>query len=221
MYIRKSEELDAEYPDLNARLTTIKNVNVERSKPELEDFKKVVYQKIRDRWNIEELKNHDLFKKYRTFFWSLGIDPTKIRPASEALIRRILRGREIPKINTLVDTYNLASIVSGIPLAAFDNTKLQDELLMRKAEPNKVFLGIGMEKPVSLKGNEIIIQDTENIIAIYPYRDADYSKIMPSTKEVLLMTCGAPGITVQELTEAESTAVKYITRFCNGISAYA
>ncbi len=216
MYIQKSEELDLEYPGLSARLITLKNVTVERSKPELEDFKKEVYQKIRSRWSLEELRNHDLFKKYRTFFWSLGIDPTKIRPASEALIRRILRGREIPKINVLVDTYNLASIVSGIPLAAFDNTKLQGELLMRKAEPNKAFLGIGMEKPVTLKGNEIIIQDQENIIAIYPYRDADHSKITPSTEEVLLMTCGAPGITQQELKEAESTAVEYITRFCNG-----
>jgi DNA/RNA-binding domain of Phe-tRNA-synthetase-like protein len=146
----------------------------------------------------------------------LGIDPTKIRPASEALIRRILRGREIPRINTLVDTYNLASIVSGIPLAAFDNTKLKGELLMRKAKPNEVFLGIGMEKPVNLKGNEIIIQDPENLIAIYPYRDADYSKITSSTEEVLLMTCGAPGITEQDLRDAESTAVEYITRFCNG-----
>jgi DNA/RNA-binding domain of Phe-tRNA-synthetase-like protein len=216
MYTQKSGELNSEYPGLNARLITIKNVTVERSKPELEDFKKEVYQKIRSRWNLEELKNHNLFKKYRTFFWSLGIDPTKIRPASEALIRRILRGREIPRINTLVDTYNLASIVSGIPLAAFDNTKLKGELLMRKAEPNEVFLGIGMEKPVNLKGNEIIIQDPEKIIAIYPYRDADYSKIISSTEEVLLMTCGAPGITEQDLREAEFTAVKYITRFCNG-----
>jgi DNA/RNA-binding domain of Phe-tRNA-synthetase-like protein len=216
MYLEKSEQLQEEYPDLSARIITLTNVKVGRSNSELEDFKKEIYKKIRNTWNPEDLKNFDYFRKYRTFFWSLGIDPTKNRPASEALIRRIVRGRELPKINVLVDTYNLASMVSGIPLAAFDKSKLHGELLLRKAKAEETFIGIGMEKPLILNGGETVIQDEEKIVAIYPYRDAEESKITSSTKEVLLMTCGAPGITEDVLKKAEDIAVEYIKKFCNG-----
>ncbi|HUW43054.1 MAG TPA: hypothetical protein VMW02_02320, partial [Thermoplasmata archaeon] len=44
---------------------------------------------------LEAVKDRPDFRAYRDFFWRLGVDPTKTRPASEALIRRILKGSSI------------------------------------------------------------------------------------------------------------------------------
>ena len=140
----------------------------------------------------------------------------KIRPAAEALIRRILSGKGLPTINTLVDAYNLASAESCIALAAFDAEKIEGDLVMRFAEEGEKFLGIGMKSPKTLNGGEIVVADSRSLIAIYPYRDADHSKVTLETNRIYLMTCGVPGISLDKLKEAESLAVRYITKFCGG-----
>jgi len=123
-------------------------------------------------------------------------------------------GRSLPCINTLVDAYNLASIKTGIAIAAFDADRLQGDLTMRYAEEDEKFLGIGMKKPALLQGGEIVVQDREKLVAIYPYRDADDSKVTEATRNVLLLFCGVPGISVRRLTDASKVASEYITRFC-------
>lgn len=215
-YLEISQELQEEFPGLAAQLTPIYRVRVVRRHSELEEFKTQVYHRIRDRWTLEDLKDHPVFRAYRDFFWSLDVDPTKTRPAAEALIRRVLHGNEMPTINSVVDAYNLASMETAIPLAAFDQNKLEGKLRMRKAKPSENFLGIGMEQSLTLEGGEPVVEDFHSLVAVYPYRDAQNSKITMSTEDVLLMVCGAPGIPQQKLNEARKLGVKYITKFCGG-----
>ena len=173
-------------------------------------------KQVRERYDLGSLKDEPILRAYRDFFWRVGIDPTKNRPAAEALIRRILQGKTIPCINTLVDSYNLVSIKTEIALAAFDAEKLKGNLLMRFATEGEEFLGIGMEKPMRLQGIEIVVSDVEKLVAIYPHRDADDTKITEETKNVLLLVCGVPGIREETLLDAARVAIEYITRFCGG-----
>ncbi|MGC8962010.1 MAG: B3/B4 domain-containing protein, partial [Candidatus Bathyarchaeia archaeon] len=162
------------------------------------------------------MKDEPIFRAYRDFFWKIGVDPTKVRPAAEALVRRALLGKPIPTINTLVDAYNLASMETGIALAAFDRNKISGDLVMRYAWPGEPFQGIGMRYPIVLRGVEVVVSDGEKLVAIYPYRDADSSKIVESTRSLILMVCGVPGIEETKLIEARDIATSYITRFCDG-----
>jgi len=173
-------------------------------------------RQVKEQYDLESLKDLPTFRAYRDFFWSVEIDPTKNRPAAEALIRRFLGGKAIPHINTLVDAYNLASIRTEIALAAFDMDKLKGDLLMRPARKDEEFMGIGMEKPMRLQGGEIVISDEEKLVAIYPHRDADNTKITEETKNVLLLVCGVPGIKEETLRNAAKVAMDYITKFCDG-----
>lgn len=216
MNLKYSEELKKKFPNLQVLTTRVLGVKVEKKSPELEEFKKEIIRKIREEHNLEELKNTPIFRTYRDFFWGINIDPTKTRPAAEALTRRILQGKSLPTINTLVDAYNLASLDSGIPLAAFDNEVLKGELVMRFAREGEEFHGIGMSEPIHLDGEEIVTSDSEKLIAIYPYRDSDETKITLNTKNVLLMTCGVPGVEESTLKDAERTVINYVTRFCGG-----
>lgn len=193
--------------------------------PAKEDMGKLtesVFTKVREKYSLEDLKDVNIFRAYRDFFWKIDVDPTKVRPAGEALIRRVLRGRSMPRINTIVDAYNLASIETGIALAAFDKDLVKGDLTMRFSEPGEMFIGIGMDKPMSLRGNEFVLSDSdyEKLVAIYPYRDADSTKVTDETKSVILLSCGVPGIEDSLLEHAIITAIDYITRFCGGVSEY-
>jgi len=216
MDIKIDVQLKTQFSDLTVLTCEVKDVKVEKQNAELEKFKDEITEKVREKYDLDSVKNLPTFRAYRDFFWRVGTDPTKNRPAAEALIRRILGGRTIPQINTLVDAYNLASIKTEIALAAFDADRLKGGLIMRFSEKREKFLGIGMEKPMILKGGEIVVSDSEKLVAIYPYRDADSTKITEKTKNVLLLVCGVPGIGDETLQDASQVALEYITRFCGG-----
>jgi len=208
--------LKTRFPDLKVLTCHIKGVKVEKRNVELEKFEDELMKQVREQYDLESLKSFPTFRAYRDFFWRVGIDPTKNRPAAEALIRRVLGGKTIPCINTLVNAYNLASIKTEIALAAFDADKLKGSLIMRFAEKGEKFLGIGMEKPMLLQGGEIVVSDDEKLVAIYPHRDAEKTKVTEKTKNVTLLVCGVPGIGVETLQNAAEVALEYITRFCDG-----
>ena len=209
-------EVSNRFPDFKVLIFLINDVTVKPESHNLEAFKPQFISQIRSKYDLETLKDIPELRVYRNFFWKIGIDPTKTRPASEALIRRVIQGKPLPRINTLVDSYNLASMESRIALAAFDNNIILNDLLLRFAEGGELFTGTGMKKPVILKGNELVIQSGDELIALYPHRDADKSKITLSTKNVLMMVCGVPEISSNILKKAKKTAVTYVTRFCKG-----
>ena len=104
-------------------------------------------------------------------------------------------------MNTLVDSYNLASADSCIAIAAFDAGVIRrTSLRMRTATTGESFFGIGMESPISLTGVEVVIEDrsVNKLIAVYPYRDSDDSKVTEKTENVLFMMCGVPRISNEE-----------------------
>lgn len=215
-YLELAGPLQERFPRLTAQVIRFRNVKVERKNNELELYKKEMAQEVVGKWNLEDLRDHHKFRAYRDFFWKLDIDPTKTRPAAEALIRRVLRGRDLPLINTWVDSYNLASMKTAIPIASFDSDLLEGDLMMREAIQGEMFLGIGMDKPVVLNGGEVVIEDGKRLVAIYPYRDADYSKVNLSTHNVLMLMCGAPNISKVDLDEAAEVSKAIVLKFCDG-----
>ena len=202
------------FPDLNIIINKLDDIIIEKNNSDLENYKTEVLNEISKKYNLSSLKDEKIFRVYRDFFWGIGVDPTKIRPAAEALIRRVLAGKTIPEINNLVDAYNLTSIKTGIPLAAFDNSKIINGITARFAKSNEEFFGIGMKDPQNLKGNEVIITNEEKIIAVYPYRDSNETKITNLTKSIQLMICGVPQISKDILLKTESIAIQNITKFC-------
>ena len=63
----------------------------------------------------------------RTLYRSIGIDPTKNRPSSEALLRRLLKGKSLYRIHPLVDLFNLISLKMLTPVGLYDESKIQGD----------------------------------------------------------------------------------------------
>lgn len=211
-----TDGLKESFPDLRALVAGVEGAKVEKEKAELQRFKEKIIEEVKHAYDLSTVKDVPIFRAYRDFFWRIGIDPTKNRPATEALIRRVLAGKPLPKINTLVDAYNLASIRTCISVGAFDADKLRGGLVLRAARKGEEFTGIGMEKPMVLVGNEVVVSDEEKLIAIYPYRDADDTKVTGATRNVLLLICGVPGIDEEVLKRASQITVDCIIKFCGG-----
>ncbi len=219
MTLAIDETLKKLFPGLQVIELQMNDLRIVDKNEILEAFKIQVQQKVRKSFNsMEQIRDQPIFRSYRDFFWRVGIDPTKTRPAGEALTRRIVSGKDLPTINTLVDSYNLASVMTSIAIAAFDLDTVSEEgdLFMRKAREGEEFKGIGMDSEMRLKGIEVVIEDMKShrLIAIYPYRDSNDSKVTLETTKVLLMMCGVPGIPLERLEEATKLSKDYVKRFC-------
>ena len=127
----------------------------------------------------------------RSVYKACGKDPSRYRPASEALIRRMLQGKELYQIDTLVDLINLASIAFGYSIGGFDADKFVGDTLT---------LGIGREgEPYEGIGRGMI-----NIHGLPVYRDAqggvgtptsdnERTKIDINTRHLLVLINGYDG----------------------------
>ena len=218
--MRVESALKDEFPGLRVVELELTGLSVTRSDPRLEAMKQRVAEETRVRRpGLDALKDEPLIRAYRDFYWRVGVDPTKTRPAGEALTRRVLGGKTIPTINTLVDVYNLVSLTTSVAIAAFDAAHVsRPALSMRRARAGESFLGIGMDHPMSLRGNEVVIDDAHHseLIAVYPYRDAERSKIRDTTNAALLLMCGVPGIGDEALEDARRMCHALLSEFCRG-----
>jgi DNA/RNA-binding domain of Phe-tRNA-synthetase-like protein len=73
-----------------------------------------------------------------------------------------------------------------------------------------------MKGPMYLQGMETVISDVEKLVAIYPHRDAENTKITEATRKVHLLVCGVPGVSEEVLQDAARVATNYIVMFCGG-----
>ena len=217
-FFMKFEGICEKFPGLCVAEGIIIDLEISPVDEDLEKFKPEVATNIRSTYSLATVKDEPGFRAYRDFFWSVGIDPTKTRPASEALVRRVLAGKPLPTINTAVDAYNLASASQGVPVAAFDADLLRGDLTMRFAREGEKFLGIGMKEPVQLKPNQVIICDEAGIIAVYPYMDSASTKVTLATKKMHIIACGVPGINPDRVLDAYKACAVYLKQYCHGSS---
>jgi len=78
----------------------------------------------------------------RAMYKRVGIDPTKTRPSSEALLRRVRKGDELPRINSLVDIINWCSLETQLPYGLYDLDKILGAVTLRLGRPGEEYEGI-------------------------------------------------------------------------------
>jgi DNA/RNA-binding domain of Phe-tRNA-synthetase-like protein len=78
----------------------------------------------------------------RTMYKRVGIDPTKTRPSSEALLRRVRKGDPLPRINSMVDVCNWCSFEFQLPYGLYDAAKIQGDVMLRIGRDGESYPGI-------------------------------------------------------------------------------
>ena len=132
-----SNQIRKDFPYLRISAILLKEATISKTPKSINNIEKKYFSQIKEKFNLENLKNDEIIRAYRDFYWKINIDPTKTRPASEALIRRILADKPLWRINSFVDSYNIASAVSRITLGAYDLNTIQKE-------PENIYLNVRM-----------------------------------------------------------------------------
>lgn len=84
-------------------------------------------------------------KPARDLYRAMGIEPTKIRPSSEALFRRAIKNKPLYQINSIVDVSNYLSLSIFLPIGLYDSDKIMGNIILRTGYENEFYKGIGKD----------------------------------------------------------------------------
>lgn len=127
----------------------------------------------------------------RKVYRSCGKDPSRYRPASEALIRRLLQGKELYQRDTLVDLVNLASIAYGYSIGGFDADKFQgDTLTLGVGKAGEPYEGIG-RGTINIEGLPVYRDQIGGVDT--PTSDNERTKMEMNTTHLVVLINGYDG----------------------------
>ena len=145
----------------------------------------------------------------RALYKAIGLDPTKVRPSSEALLRRVLKGQPLYQVNLLVDTVNLCSLDFQLSYGVYDLERLTPPIEARLGRPGEAYAGI-RKGPVHLEGR-ICLADATGPFG-NPSSDAARSAITVGTREALVVIFAPMEMARESLAKRLSETVERIAR---------
>ena len=120
----------------------------------------------------------------RTMYKRVGLDPTKTRPSSEALLRRVRRGDALPRINSMVDVCNWCSLEFQLPYGLYDASRIDGDVELRIGRDGESYPGI--RKDGVNVGGRITLADAQGPFG-NPTSDSARTMVTTSTTRGLLV----------------------------------
>lgn len=120
----------------------------------------------------------------RDAYKAFGRNPGRYRVSSEALIRRVRRGDELYRVNSVVDVNNLISITSGLSVGSYDADKIHGIVTFRQAREGEGYTGIG--KDFLDMENMLVLADDEGIFGS-SMSDSTRTMVTETTNNVLVV----------------------------------
>ncbi|MBO8476004.1 MAG: hypothetical protein IAB88_03310 [Bacteroidetes bacterium] len=143
MKIEIEQEIKDACPDMKIGLIRADVVNSETS-DELWTEIEEASRRIRESYELSWINKRPAIVANRNLYKRMGKDPNRYRVSSEALCRRVVKGMDLYRINTLVDLINLVSMCSGYSIGGFDADKIVGDMVtLGVGRHDEKFEGIG------------------------------------------------------------------------------
>ncbi|MEI6824598.1 MAG: phenylalanine--tRNA ligase beta subunit-related protein [Desulfuromonadales bacterium] len=182
-------------------------------------------QRARESIQEEELKSQPIIKGYRLVMEKAGINPNKFQNSMEAMMKRILKGGQLPTINSLVDVCNAISIENQVSLGGHALEDIHDDLSVRFTRGNERFLPFGAEEYEPVEAGELVFASGDVVqTRKWVWRQSELGKMTLATQDVFFQLVGfddSPGTplitaldSLEEIirTKTGGTLVRYVVK---------
>jgi len=149
----------------------------------------------------------------RTMYKRVGLDPTKIRPSNEALLRRVLKGGAIPRINAMVDVVNWCSVEFQLPYGLYDASCIRGNVTIRLGRDGEEYPGI--RKDVVHVAGRIAVADDQGAFG-NPTSDSFRTMVTTETTDVLVVVYAPVEVAVSQLERVLQATADRIAHACGG-----
>ncbi|MFA7066407.1 MAG: phenylalanine--tRNA ligase beta subunit-related protein [Dysgonamonadaceae bacterium] len=168
----------------------------------------IFIKEFRQKSKIKDINKFPPILATRNTYKKLGKDPNRYRPAGEALRRRVIKGAELYKINTLVDAINLISLKTGYSIGGFDANLVQGSLELGVGQKDEKFEAIARGF-LNIEGLPVYRDSVGGIGT--PTSDEERTKIGLETKRLLMLMNAYSG--KEGLEEAIEYAIQILKKY--------
>jgi DNA/RNA-binding domain of Phe-tRNA-synthetase-like protein len=151
-------------------------LNIEDGDADLTTLREQLPSRARKALRGHPPAEHPTVQSVRSLFRNAGCDPTRHRPSSEALVRRLLKGQELPAIFPAVDINNIWSVDLLVPCCVIKPQTLSGPLILRRGQPGETMSS--MRGPFNLEGKPVLL-DAEGPFGT-PITDSERVKVTQS-----------------------------------------
>lgn len=169
--------------------------------------------RLREQFSGREPSQIEALQPARTLYRNIGVDPTKLRPSSEALLRRVLKGQEFPRINTLVDVNNLCSLEWLLPIGLHDLDRTRGKLVLRRGMAGEGYDAIG-KGWYSVEARLTVADEVGPCGS--PTSDSQRTMITGQTTRALMVIYAPASFSRDDLARHLQVASSRITTYCDG-----
>jgi DNA/RNA-binding domain of Phe-tRNA-synthetase-like protein len=169
-----------------------------------------VCERKRREFTLESLAESKPVRDVRAMFREWGMDPSKYRPSSEALLRRVVQGKGLYRVSNVVDVGNLGSIETGWPFGCYDRSRIQQPIEFRHGVAGESYEGIG-KQTWHLQGRPLLA-DSQGPFGS-PISDSTRSMITESAKDILIVLYVPAGAIDASLEVAIKRIIERLTLF--------
>ena len=211
--------VDDKVKELGVKILGLKIENID-NKTSNDNFIKWRKEKITsliNKYKDYDIKNDKVIEGFYELHNSVGVSRRKNLPASENLIKLLIKRGELIEINKAVDIYNIISIESKLCLGAHDIDKISGNVKLKITDGNENFIPLGCEesKPVGV-GVYSFVDDDNDVICWLDIRQVDKTKVIEDSKNILYFIIGNKENTYEELENVAQEIIDVTTKFCGG-----
>ena len=153
----------------------------------------------------------------RAMYKRVGLDPTKTRPSSEALLRRVRKGGSLPRINTMVDVCNWCSLEFQLPYGLYDTARIVGDVVeMRIGREGESYAGIRKDD-VHVAGR-IALADAAGPFG-NPSSDSARTMVTTLTTQAMLVVFAPRGTTERRLAQVLDSTAARMSEFTGALEA--
>ena len=144
----------------------------------------------------------------RAMYKRVGLDPTKTRPSSEALLRRVRKGDTLPRINSMVDVCNWCSLEFQLPYGLYAADHIEGDAELRLGTAGESYAGIRKDD-VHVEGR-ITLADRSGPFG-NPTSDSARTMVTTATTRALLVVFAPREVDERRLSQIlDATAARMI-----------
>jgi DNA/RNA-binding domain of Phe-tRNA-synthetase-like protein len=149
----------------------------------------------------------------RRLYRAAGVDPTRTRPSSEALLRRVLRQQPLPRVNAAVDAINLASLFFLLPIGLYDLDRVRGDIELRRGRAGDAYPGI-RKGEVHLEGRLGLFDVTGPFGS--PTSDSTRTSVDETTRRLLAVVFATSVYPPASLSGDLDLLAGLVLRYCGG-----
>ena len=120
----------------------------------------------------------------RAAYRALGKDPARYRGAAEALLRRVIAGKGLPRINNVVDVINYVSVESRLSAGLYDLARVEGDIVFRAGRAGETYKGIG-KYDLNLEGLPVFCDSLGPHGS--PTSDSERTMVTETTKKIVVL----------------------------------